>query len=316
MTDQPQGPREPQQEPTPPREEPTGEPVVTPHGSSLAPEQPAPTPPEGQATPSPEPQAPPSPQPYGQAPQDPWAQPYAQQPSEPEPYGQPPYGQQPYGQQPYGQQTYGAPQQGYAPQQAASPPANPYGGYTQAPAYAGGRPVHPGSIGYVEQYFGHVASFGQRALALIVDSLLTLIGLVPMVLGVILLVSSAPRRTGAYDQYGYPMMSEGDGGRAAVGGILIALGVLLMLGITLWNRVFRMGRTGQSVGKSVVGLRLVDDKTGRPIGAGMCFLRELVSGIVNQVVYLSYLWMLWDTDRQTVADKAVHSTVVVVPKQA
>ena len=56
--------------------------------------------------------------------------------------------------------------------------------------------MHPGSIGYVEQYFGRVAGFGQRALALIVDTLLTLIGLVPMVIGVILLVSAAPRRTG------------------------------------------------------------------------------------------------------------------------
>ena len=56
-----------------------------------------------------------------------------------------------------------------APQQPGSyppPAANPYGGYTQAPAYAGGRPMHPGSVGYVEQYFGPVADFGQRALAL------------------------------------------------------------------------------------------------------------------------------------------------------
>ena len=76
-----------------------------------------------------------------------------------------------------------------------------------------------------------------------------------------------------------------------------------------------MGRTGQSVGKKVIGLYLLDDKTGQPIGAGMCFLRELVAGIVNQVLYLSYLWMLWDTDKQTVADKAVHSPVVVLPRQ-
>ena len=46
----------------------------------------------------------------------------------------------------------------------------------------------------------------------------------------------------------------------------------------------------------------------------MCCLRELVSSIVNQVIYLSYLWMLWDDNKQTIADKAVHSTVVVVPK--
>jgi hypothetical protein len=40
----------------------------------------------------------------------------------------------------------------------------------------------------------------------------------------------------------------------------------------------------------------------------------VVSNIVNQVFYLSFLWMLWDTDKQTLADKAVHSSVIVVPK--
>ena len=46
----------------------------------------------------------------------------------------------------------------------------------------------------------------------------------------------------------------------------------------------------------------------------MCFLREIVQGLVNQIFYLGWLWMLWDTDKQTLGDKAVHSSVVVVPK--
>ena len=208
--------------------------------------------------------------------------------------------------------AYAAPQQAsYAP-----PAANPYGGYTQAPAYAGGRPVHPGSIGYVEQYFGTVATFGQRALALIIDTLLMLIGLIPMVIGIVVVGVSAPRDSGMYDDFGAPVTSGGNGAGIATGVILIVLGGLLTLAISLWNRVWRMGRTGQSVGKKAMNLRLVDDKTGQPIGAGMCFLREVVSGIVNQVVYLSYLWMLWDTEKQTLADKAVHSTVVVLPRRA
>ena len=76
----------------------------------------------------------------------------------------------------------------------------------------------------------------------------------------------------------------------------------------------KAGADGQSLGKSAVGLRLIHAQTGQPIGAGMCFVRELVSGAVNQVVYLSYLWMLWDDNRQTLADKVMTSTVIVVPK--
>ena len=96
--------------------------------------------------------------------------------------------------------------------------------------------------------------------------------------------------------------------------VVAACEVVVGLAITIWNRVFKMGRTGQSVGKKVIGLYLLDDKTGQPIGAGMCFLREVVQTLVNQVFYLGWLWMLWDADRQTLGDKAVHSSVVVVPK--
>ena len=130
---------------------------------------------------------------------------------------------------------------------------------------------------------------------------------------IIMLVSAAP--TELYvDEYGMTQSEGGNGSVAVIGGLLIGLGALISLAISLWNRVFKMGRTGQSVGKKVIGLKLVDDKTGQPIGAGMCFLREVVSNVVNQVIYLSYLWMLWDDNKQTIADKAVHSTVVVVPK--
>ena len=74
-----------------------------------------------------------------------------------------------------------------------------------------------------------------------------------------------------------------------------------------------MGRTGQSVGKRAMGLKLVDDKTGQPIGAGSASCASSCTGMVNQVFYLSYLWMLWDADKLTLADKAVHSTVFVLP---
>ena len=210
---------------------------------------------------------------------------------------------------------YGAPQPP-SPYGAPQPPAqqNPYGGgYGQAPVYAGGPAMHPGSLGYVQANFGQAATFGQRALALIIDSLISMIGLIPMIIGFIMLAMGLPTDT-YVDEFGMTQTTGGDSGLAITGGVLIGLGILISIAITIWNRIFKMGRTGQSVGKKVIGLKLIDDKTGQPIGAGMCFLRELVSSIVNQVIYLSYLWMLWDADKQTLADKAVHSTVVVLPK--
>lgn len=218
------------------------------------------------------------------------SQPYdPDQPPPPQPQPQsPPPPQQPY--------AGGAPSP-YRP----APEVNPYGGAGQA---------FPGSKAYVEQHFGPVSSFGRRVGAYLIDTLLSLIGVIPMIIGAVMLVIAAPD----VDELGYTVDGTANGGQAAIGGVLVALGVLLSIGISIWNRIFRMGRTGQSIGKQVLGIKLIHEQTGQPIGALQTFLRELLSGLINQVVYLSYLWMLWDDNKQTLADKVVHSTVIDVPK--
>lgn len=168
-----------------------------------------------------------------------------------------------------------------------------------------GRSLEPGTIGYVETYFGPVAGFGDRVLALLVDVAISLVALLPVLVSIpFFLAADSAERSG----------SGSEGLLVALGLGALLLGYLVALGVQLWNRVFRVGRRGQSIGKQVVGLRLVDARTGRPIGAGMCFAREIVSAVVNQVIYLSSLWMLWDDNRQTLADKVVTSTVIKAPK--
>lgn len=276
-------------------------------------EQPPPTDPPREPEPPTTPE-PPSPAP---PPEPPSAPPTPEPPSPAEPAAPPqPYGQQPaYGQQPgYGQAPYG--QQPSSPMYVhagSAPPQNPYGGPAVSDPWGAQRSMQPGGRGFVEANFGPVASFGDRVLALLVDGVISFAAFLPMLIGIPFIVAGAPDQTG-YDQYGYQEYGDADGGLIAVGVSLMVLGVLFAIGVNLWNRVFRMGRTGQSLGKKAIGLMLLDARTGRPIGAGMCFLRELVSGLVNQVFYLSYLWMLWDDDKQTVADKAVHSSVVRLPK--
>jgi uncharacterized RDD family membrane protein YckC len=208
--------------------------------------------------------------------------------------------------------VYGAP----APPDPNAPPApgNPYAPPTPANPYAPApaQPVGPGSLASVEASFGRVATFGDRVLAHLIDLGITLSGLILVFLGAIVLAFGS--RSWVTLENGTTAAAAADPVLTAVGVMFLVIGFGAMLGLWLWNRVFRMGRTGQSIGKSSQGLMLIDTVTGRPIGAGSSFLREIVAGLVNQVVYLSYLWMLWDPDRQTVADKAVHSTVIHVPK--
>ena len=78
----------------------------------------------------------------------------------------------------------------------------------------------------------------------------------------------------------------------------------------IYNRCILAGRTGQSLGKRTLHMRLVSDRTGEPIGGGMAFARDICHILDSLACYIGWLFPLWDAKRQTFADKII-STVVV-----
>jgi hypothetical protein len=60
----------------------------------------------------------------------------------------------------------------------------------------------------------------------------------------------------------------------------------------------------------MVGITLLGEETGQPIGAGMAFVRDLAHILDSLPFYLGWLWPLWDGKRQTFADKVVKTVVV------
>lgn len=162
--------------------------------------------------------------------------------------------------------------------------------YAHAPA-PGYRP--PAYSAYATECY---APWASRVGAYLLDEVLILPGWLLAVIGIIVAsASSGP---------------HGRGGAAgvSVGIVLVVLGYGLMIGLTIWNRWIRAGRTGQSWGKKVLGIRLVRESDGQAIGVAMAFLRDLAH-IVDGFFYLGYLWPLWAAKRQTFADK-ICSTVV------
>ena len=103
---------------------------------------------------------------------------------------------------------------------------------------------------------------------------------------------------------------------AAVLGILfIFAGSLGWIVLSIWNKVFREGRTGQSFGKARMNISLVDANTGAPIGAGRAFLREFVFSLLSSFTagvfwIVDYLWPLWDKNGERLMDKIMTSRVV------
>jgi uncharacterized RDD family membrane protein YckC len=75
---------------------------------------------------------------------------------------------------------------------------------------------------------------------------------------------------------------------------------------------FEGGPTGQTIGKRALGIRVVSFDTGGPIGYGRAAIRyvgKIISGIF---IFLGYLWMLWDPEKQCWHDKMASDVVVPV----
>jgi uncharacterized RDD family membrane protein YckC len=100
-----------------------------------------------------------------------------------------------------------------------------------------------------------------------------------------------------------------NGGMIAGGIALIAVGFLIVAFIYLRA----LGATGQTWGRKIVGIKVIGERDGEPIGFGRALGRQLFAGFISaQIFYLGYLWMLWDDKNQTWQDKVVNSIVVRV----
>lgn len=194
-----------------------------------------------------------------------------------------PYGQQP-GQPPQDQQGYGYPQQ--APQ-GVPPQGQPGYGYPQqpgVPAQGQGGYGYPQQAGYggQPQFAGWWSRFG----AMLLDGI----------------IISIP--------YG-ALVGIGAGVGGGAGSALALIGALVGIGLTLF-KLYKEGTTGQFIGKKALGISLLREADGQPLGFGMAFVRYLAHFVDTIACYLGWLWPAWDSKKQTFADKICSTLVVKV----
>jgi uncharacterized RDD family membrane protein YckC len=125
---------------------------------------------------------------------------------------------------------------------------------------------------------------------------------------------SAPRagfwiRLGAVLVDGVPLalVSFGIGSAFGTGGNLLGL----VIGLAYYT-YFEGSASGQTVGKRLCGIRVVDVDGRRSIGYARAATRYLMSYVSGFALLLGYLWMLWDSEKQTWHDKVANSVVVPV----
>ena len=183
----------------------------------------------------------------------------------------------------------------YSPPPSYPPPPN-YGeasGYPQPPGYGGGA---GGPVAY------GLASFGQRAGAFLIDGFITWgIFIGALILSAIIATITTPDAT----------FDNPDPGPSGIGALLF---VLLFVGAFVadiaYFPYFEGRPDGQTPGKRIVGVRVVRQSNGAPLGYGLAIGRTLARLVDGLAFGLGYLWALWDPQHQTWHDKIAATLVV------
>jgi uncharacterized RDD family membrane protein YckC len=184
-----------------------------------------------------------------------------------------------------------------SPYGPAQPGLGPQPGYP--PGQTGYGPQAPYPVGYAMPLRSDYASWGKRVGAMLIDQIPTYVGLIIFSVGYVLWIISVAQSSGSTVDL-------------TVGAIPMIIGtVVMLLGMvwTVYNRWFVAGRTGQSLGKRVMRIRLVGEPSDAPIGPMNAFVRDLVH-VLDGMAYVGYLWPLWDDKKQTFADKIMRTIVV------
>jgi uncharacterized RDD family membrane protein YckC len=137
------------------------------------------------------------------------------------------------------------------------------------------------------------ASWGQRVGATLVDALVLIVLFI--VLGIIGAILSA--------------VSD------VLGGLWLLLSYLVYIGLSFYY-AYLTGSKGQSPGKKVMGIQVVNANTGQFIGGGMGIVRNLAHTIDAIPCYIGFLLPLFDSKKQTIADKLLTTVVIAGPKQS
>lgn len=87
-------------------------------------------------------------------------------------------------------------------------------------------------------------------------------------------------------------------------------GGLAVLVSAAYFTILEGGPGGAGAGKRALGLRVVDQRTGAPIGYPRAFVRWLTRLVSAIAFFIGYLWMLGDSERQCWHDKLAGDVVV------
>lgn len=91
----------------------------------------------------------------------------------------------------------------------------------------------------------------------------------------------------------------------------LAWGVDTVLGIGWMCYLgYKSGTTGITLGRSIAKTKLISAENGQVIGTSNGIIRQFAHIIDSVICYIGWLFPLWDTQRQTLADKIMKTVVI------
>jgi uncharacterized RDD family membrane protein YckC len=179
-------------------------------------------------------------------------------PSDQQPPPPPGYGQQPPPPPGYGQQPPPPPGYGQQPPPSYGQPYGAPAPYGQAPVYPGGPNAYGMPAPVLPGQVGPL-NMGNRVVAFVID----------WAIFVVLDIVAYATSSNAF--------------RLIVDLITIAVAIYF---------VYLIGSVGQTPGKKIMGVKIVDANTGQPVGFWRALGREIVQGLCN-IICFAGLWSAW-----------------------
>ena len=145
------------------------------------------------------------------------------------------------------------------------------------------------------------ASFWRRVGGSLLD--VVIVGVPTTILAITvsaIIINSAPDVAFTQEQLQEQQNAETAAGLSTIGIYLVTSLVYIVL----------LNANGGTWGSRIRGMRLQHAETGENIGIGRAFVRYVVTIASGSVLYLGYLWCIWDDKKQTWHDKAANSVVV------
>lgn len=84
---------------------------------------------------------------------------------------------------------------------------------------------------------------------------------------------------------------------------------MLLLAVWVWE--LWCWAKSRTIGKYLLGMTVVDRQSGRGVGWGMMFVREIIGKFISGIILsLGFFWILIDREHQGWHDKLIDAVVV------